>query len=122
MELSITAVTANRSLGKALVRNRVRIDLLRHAFEDAKFTNLDFRVFQLVLNDRTKGTATVSNKEPSDCIYQVLVGVGGANFMALTEDEFAEEIACACRTAVRVARLDDRSRATMLDCLARVSE
>jgi hypothetical protein len=121
MELSITAVTANRTLGKALVRNRTGIDLLQLAFTRIEFSNVGFGVFQLVLTDKPKGTASDAKKEPRGDIYQLSVGVGTGDFLAFTSEEFLAEVAFACRSAITAAHLDEESRAAMFQCLADAS-
>ncbi len=119
MELTFHALTANRTLPKAKVRNRAVVDIIETFFSQAEIPPAPFDVLQVLLMDHPKGVVRLPMKTPKDRIYQIEVGVGVPNFLTMSAEEFAAELVSACRAALNAAPFESALKAALLDCLAK---
>jgi hypothetical protein len=72
MDISITAVTANRKLSKALTRHAASLSVLREAARSVDTSTLSFDILQVVFLDRSEGYARVVGCK-RDRLFQVEV-------------------------------------------------
>lgn len=74
MDISITAVTANRKLSKALTRHAASLSMLREVARSVDTSQLPFDILQLVFLDGTEGYArAVGSRRRGSRLFQVEV-------------------------------------------------
>ena len=73
MDISITAVTANRKLSKALTRHAASLSMLREVARSVDTSRLPFDILQLVFLDRTEGYARAVGCRRNSRLFQVEV-------------------------------------------------
>ena len=73
MDISITAITANRKLSKALVRHAANLSGLKEVARSLDTSSLSFDIRQVVFLDRSEGYARAVGCKRGDRLFQVEV-------------------------------------------------
>ena len=116
MDVNITAVSANRKLGKALGRTPAFRRRLTKLVEP--LCHPDWSILQVVINDRPTDFVKVGNKVSKGGLLQVLVGVPDALTFAQADDaQFVDGCAAQLARAVAAVPMTEALRAEILKCI-----
>lgn len=110
MELSITSVSANRKIGKALVRNPAFHDRLDELV--ASLSHPDWDVLQVVLMDRP--SSFVSMRDTGGRFLQVSVGVPEWPMFPADDATFVDGLATQLSLAIRHVPMTEPLRTELL--------
>jgi hypothetical protein len=86
MDISLTAVTANRLLGKALGRNAAPLDRLRACAHNVGTEGSPFNTLQVVIVDEEESFLRVKSAPKGSTLLQVLVGLPASLTFRPAED------------------------------------
>lgn len=116
MDVNITAVSANRKLGKALGRTPAFRRRLTELVEP--LTHPDWSILQVVINDRPSSFVEVGSQVGQGGLLQVRVGVpDGLTFAQVDDAPFVDGCARQLARALVAVPTTDALRAEILMCI-----
>lgn len=111
MELSVTAITSNRKLGKALIRQSSVLNLMRGCCRSIDTENESFDILQVAFIDKPSSYIECRGVKKGDRLYQVLVGLRPElSFRSEHDRELLLEIANQVIKAIERCSISDRLR------------